>query len=537
MKCSSFFLLGGVLWWAASAPAGLTGYEALTEWDSLPKAKTGEVAGLASSYDRDGGNEDYNFYESPTKTDANGIPEPLDYDANTVITTLTGPGIITRFWMPHRTADQNFPIKVTVDGSTVINTNSSTFFSGSYAYMNSPLSSTLLGGQVGYDPIAFQHSLVIESRNFANNSSYYQFGYRLLDSSQSVTPYTGTLTPAQQAARDAAAGIININNVGANPAGPSATSTVIQHSAATISGHAAMSIADLAGSGEIRRLNLKMAGAGDAALDGLRLRVRYDGAADYAIDVPVSQFFGAGHQRVAYKSLPIGTDGAEGFYSYWPMPYGAGAVVELYNSTGGDIGIDSAAVEYEQRPVGVNEGRLHAVFSEETTVAGQEYHQLLKVDGRGHYVGNLLYVERDNDIGRNILEGDDIIIVDGAGTLYGTGLEDAYNGGYYYNHVTVREANGDVGLPESGIEPFNGLLHMDDRDFGDNFVRTDQYRWLIDDYVPFSQGIEVLQENYGQGAGVLMGSTAFYYLVPEPSVLLLICCAWIVPVLRRPKRS
>jgi hypothetical protein len=254
----------------------------------------------------------------------------------------------------------------------------------------------------------------------------------------------------------------------------------------------------------------------DAALDGLRVRVRYDGSTDNAIDVPVSQFFGAGHERALYKSLPLGTDSPQGYYCYWPMPYRAGAVVELYNSTTADITIDSAAVEHKAGAVSPQAGYLYAVYNESQ---GGTYHTLLNVEGRGHYVGNLLSAQ-NTGISRDFLEGDDSITVDGSLVLRGTGLEDAYNGGYYYNHVLKTTTDYDVENPENGILAYSGLLHMDDSFHGDAFVRTDQYRWLIGDSIPFTSGLEVLVENTG-GTSTRFASTAFYYLTPEPATLAL----------------
>ena len=46
-------------------------------------------------------------------------------------------------------------------------------------------------------------------------------------------------------------------------------------------------------------------------------------------------------------------------------------------------------------------------------------------------------------------------------------------------------------------------------------TRTDQYRWLIADSVPFTNGIDVKIENYDQVAGTTYGSTAFYYELPK----------------------
>lgn len=517
--------------WPCAVSAQLHGYEALSDWNNLPELKTGITAGIVSTYDQGGGNLDYNWYEWPEGFQDSTLQ--VEESIPTRIVTLAGPGILTRFQMPHAAANQSFTVKMTVDGAVVINTNSDAFLDGSYlgglygdAGGKSPLVNTLIGGQVSYEPIAFQNSLVIESNNFrwvsgppptpwAKWHHYYQYNYHQFPAGTLVTPYDGGLTDPQPAARNEV--ISMINQVGANPAGlPIAT--VLDTPGQSIPAGATLTLADLADSGQIRRLNLKMAAATDAQLDGLRLRVRYDDQPEHAIDVPVAHFFGAGHERAPYKSLPLGTEGLDGFYSYWPMPYRRRVVVELSNTTGAPIEIDSAAVEYESGSVPAERCYLHAVHREETTSDGQADYQILNVAGDGHYVGSLLYVARDGT-NRNILEGDDIIVVDGDHVLYGTGLEDGYNGGYYFNHVLDQSDDGDVPDPESGTGPYHGLLHMDDEDFGDTSFRSDQYRWLIPDYVPFTESVNVTVENFGNGADVLFGSTAFCYLLPELATL------------------
>jgi len=538
MKRASFITLwtGAVLCVLGGTAAGqFNGYEALSQWPSLPLAKTGVTAGLASSYDRTGGNDDFNYYQSPTG--------PQTTDGPTTIVTLTGPGVITRFWMPHATANVGFDVKMSIDGVPLaINTNSNAMLDGTVGYMTAPLVSTRAGGQVSYEPIVFQTSLVIESNNWwktdapsygwAKNHHYYQYGYHQLPAGTVVTSYTGTLTAEQTAARADVTDMIA--NVGSNPAGASGSAVVPAQGAQSIPAGGTLALADLPVSGTIRRLNVAMAGASDAELDALRLRVRYDGRADNAVDVPVSHFFGAGHGRAPYKSLPLGTVSPDGFYCYWPMPFRQGVTVELYNAGGAAVAIDSAKVEYEAAAVAPQTGYLHAAYREEMTTAGQEYHQLLSAAGQGHYVGNLLYVQTP-DVYRSILEGDDIITVDGTDVLHGTGLEDAYNGGYYYNHVLVQTDDGDTSYPRSAIGPYSGLLRMNFDTFAppDSYVRSDQYRWLIGDCVPFTEGIDVKIENYGQRGGILFGSTAFYYVVPEPGTLLLLAAGAVAPFVRR----
>ena len=484
-----------------------TGYEGLLSWSSLPRAKHNNHAGLASSWDRSGGNLDFNNYQQPPGH-TSGDVDPV------TIVSLNGPGLLTRFWMPHATANQAFPLRIFVDGQLAIETDTNTFLGGDFGYFNDPLVSTLIGGQVSYEPILFQESLRIESANFSSpelrSRHYYQWSYILLSEHAIVPPYTGTLTAAQMEARSLVVAMLAA--VGDNPAGPSADAIVIDHVDRTIEAGSSFNIAALSGSGCLRRLNIQLSDPSDNSLDGLFLRVRYDGLSANAIDVPISHYFGAGHGRTPYCSLPLGNEPSGRFYSYWPMPYRSGIIVELYNATEVPILLTASELEYEVRPVLPEEGSLHVVHSEATTSTGQAWHSILSVMGSGHYVGSLLYVE-DRDVDPTILEGDDLVVVDGQTFIFGTGTEDAYNGGYYYNHAYEQSDDGDVPNPFEGTGPLYGLLRMDFPDIGNDLVRTDQYRWLIADAIPFDKQIEVAIENHGERGGVLFGSVAYYYLL------------------------
>jgi hypothetical protein len=515
-------LLGSVLPATSSADA-LHNYESLLNWSDLPRAKFLITPGLAGSYDRLGYNYDYNNYLWP--------PGRITTDANTVITELSGPGLITRFWMPHAAANAAFTVRIFVDGILRIDTNSNTFLDGNYDYITSPFVQTLLGGQTSYESIAFQNSLRIESNNFAPGGGwarehhYYQYNFQLFPPSTVVTPYTGTLTPQQLEARTAVAA--TLTHLGQNPAGPDPAAMILTAPAQTIPPLTSLPLADLAGPGRIRRLMLKMpSDSNDADLLDIHLRIRYDSLPAWAVDVPVAHFFGAGLGRALYKSLPLGTDSPDGFYSFWPMPFRRQILVELYNSSlEHPVSIGTAQIEYETVSLPCDTGYLHTLYMHEITVANQLYHHLLTINGTGHYVGNILSIEQADDA-RSILEGDDIITIDpGAASeiiLNGTGLEDAYNGGYYYNHVLEQTNDGDIPNPVSGFAPFHGLLYMDFFDLpGFSRTRTDQYRWLIPDFVPFTHGIDVKIENYNAQAGVAFTSTAFYYLIPDTSPICL----------------
>jgi hypothetical protein len=110
-----------------------------------------------------------------------------------------------------------------------------------------------------------------------------------------------------------------------------------------------------------------------------------------------------------------------------------------------------------------------------------------------------------------MLEGDEIITVNGADVLHGTGLEDAYNGGYYYNWVAVQADEPEGVMPQSATRPLHGILYVG-REAG--YARADQYRWQIADRIPFSRSLDVKIENRYAVTGAVWTSVAFWYQQP-----------------------
>lgn len=514
--CAVAWGLSGLI--AGAAGAQVTGYEPLSDWSSLSRSKQHLTTGLASSYDRSGGNNDRNQYLSPSGY----LNQPEDDGITVIAAEATGPGMITRMWMPHATANAGaggaLPLRIYLDGQLAIDTNTDTFFDGDHGYFDGPLTDTLIGGQYSYEPINFQHSMRVELTNWSTSGSwfrrhqYYQINYQTLPMGSIVTPYSGGLTGAQQTQRQKTVDMLA--STGSQPAGAAPAAVMHQQSSLSIGAGQSQSLASVQGSGHVRQVSLNVPGLDDQQMDDLRLRVRYDGSAESAIDIPVSHFFGAGHGRADYQSLPLTTDGAGAMTTYWPMPYRDGIQIELFNAGDGAVSINQSAVEYEAGDVSADAGYLHAQWHEQVTETGQAAHTILDAQGTGHYVGNLLYLQRDST-SRLILEGDEIVTVDGEVVQFGTGLEDAYNGGFYYNHVGVQTDDGDVPYPTSGDGPFSGLLRMDDEENGSDFVRTDQYRWYIADPIPFEDQINITIENFQEQGDVLFGSTAFFYLNPD----------------------
>lgn len=479
------------------------GYGDYLAWENWARVVPGEQAGLASSWDRAGGHFDANQYESP--------PGLIYGDLDVISRTITGPGIVDRFWMSHFAAVKPFVVQLYFDGESTprISTDSETILSGAYSYFSAPLVNTFAGGQVCYEPIPFRDSLRIETRNRANLWHWYQYSFRTFAPGTKVNSYTGTLDASAEAARLATAAMFE--NAGQHPAGESPTAIRSVVGPASLISRTSLTVADLVGPGVIRRLNVRMTDAADVELDSLRLRVFYDQNPHPAIDAPIAWFFGAGHGRAPYKSLPLGTDSPDGFYCYWPMPFHEAARVELFNMLSVPVEVDSVVVEHESQPVGEDAGYLH-VTTNHFRPNGSYWKVLASVTGTGHYVGNLLFIQQNYD-SHYFLEGDELVVVDGADSLHGTGMEDAYNGGSYYNWVPGSLSEPEGNFPPFAFRPLSGILRVE-KTASPPFSRADQYRWRIADHVPFTQSLEVTVETSYAVAYSEWTSAVFWYALP-----------------------
>ncbi|MCP4591649.1 MAG: DUF2961 domain-containing protein [bacterium] len=513
MLCRDSTAAVAALLMAAGSAAAQPGYGDYLDWTGWARVQPHMQPGLASSYDRSGGNADYSQYEWPEG--------PITDEIVCTVKTIDSPGVLHRFWMPHAASDSSFVVRLFFDGEPTprIDTTSDALFAGSFSHITPPLVDTCAGGQVCYEPIPFAESLRIESVNHqlpttrsARHKNYYHYTYQAYPPGTPLTSYTSPLSVDDQAARDHLVSMLNQS--GQHPAGSSPTAVRVTTPSTAIPAGGTQTLGQLTGPGTIRQLNVRMDLATDVELDGMWLRVRYDGDTAAAIHVPVSEFFGAGHQRAVYSSLPIGTDSADGFYCYWPMPFRESAEVELCNSTGLPIDLDSAVVEYKPGPVPADMSYLHVERRTSVFAWGDPPHQILTATGRGHYVGNLLYLDQDL-ANLYMLEGDELITVDGTVTLKGTGLEDAYNGGFYYNWVAVQPDEPEGPNPQSATRPLSGILYMD-LDSGAGYARADQYRWQIGDRVSFASSIDVSIENLYSSVGSRWTSVAFWY--EQPSV-------------------
>jgi hypothetical protein len=245
----------------------------------------------------------------------------------------------------------------------------------------------------------------------------------------------------------------------------------------------------------------------DDILSSARVRISFDG--QQTVDAPLGEFFGDGLGLYPVKSLMYGVNpGTKQFSAWWPMPYRSGYTVTLYNGSGETLSTGSSAVTSAPDaaagaalgPAG-QFGYFHATSNLSHTTQGAD-HTDLATTGWGKFVGVTSTNRGDPGYGRGYMEGNEHVYVDGAKTpqIIGTGTEDFYEGGWYFN-------NG----PFSN--PINGNPAQEDSTFiGCASDCIGAYRLMLADAVPFSNQISFgIEHGPTDNVPAVYGSTSYWY--------------------------
>ena len=217
-------------------------------------------------------------------------------------------------------------------------------------------------------------------------------------------------------------------------------------------------------------------------LNNTRIRMFWDGEPTPSVDAPLGSFFGMG-QFGAYptRSLVVGMDAADNLYCYLPMPFRHQATIDLVSSRA----IPTVGVTYEVRhkPFGGgfdDVGYFRTSFTATTpAVFGQDI-PILDTVGSGNLVG--VTASYAGDLLRSYLEGDERIYVDDCNSpaFYGTGAEDFFNGGFYFDHgLYTQPMSGNTAHLTGGDRPDRGLplLPAGHRAVQETYPGIDPARW------------------------------------------------------------
>ncbi len=465
----------------------------------------GEKCAQASSYDR------ASKYDEKTGKyihwDANGDGEGIirrEGDKE-VIAEMKGPGCIWRIWsaMP-----QQGRVAIYLDGQEkpAIDLPFENYFSGDTPPFNYPMLSYNLAkvgcqGQNLYMPIPFQKSCKIVAD--PGWGHYYQFTYDTFPNDTKVPTFSNALVSE----KENAAALQKVNDffkdhLGEDPAGKREGEETLTKKVTVEPGETAV-IAKLDGPQAITALKAKMSFTDRedqmAGLRKLALRITWDGQDKPAVWCPLGDFFGTAPGENLYKTLMTGMT-KDGYYSYWYMPFGRTAVVELVND--GKVA-RSAEFEIAHAPLGREFdglGYFHAKWHRDTFKLSRDRWPdwvMLRTKGRGRYCGVMLHVW--NPRGGWWGEGDEKFFVDGEKfpSTFGTGSEDFFGYAWCDPHLFQK--------------PYHAQT-MTQMNKGHQSV----LRWNICDNVPFETSFEGCIEKYDHpGPGVRYANTVYWYLSPD----------------------
>ncbi|MGH3762669.1 DUF2961 domain-containing protein [Actinophytocola sp.] len=488
---------------ATAASNGPVGWDTYRRLDLLPDLASGSRTKQFSSFARNGSNDDgFVGTYSCLRTDGPGC----------VLAEDRGPGEVSSIWFTRDEGDVTATgnIRVVLDGVTVLDANLQSVVDGELgAPFVWPLVSNAdqtSGGVTIKVPMPYRDSMLITT---TNNPLFYHVSHREFASAEGVTrfdpadPATDVVNTLRQAGR--------IDPKPAQPGATTDTTTVSPGPGGTAT------LADLTGPAAITALRLRVpdGAATEANLNGLRLRMTFDGRT--TVDSPVAEFFGAPLGERDVRSLMSGMDPAPGgwYGSWWMMPYASSANVSLVNTTGAAIpGIDAeithAPNEKWVGELGPSGGAGH--FTTESragaSTPGRDW-PVVDRSGRGRFLG-VTQVVRNQIAGgneRGYLEGDERAYVDGAlsPAFHGTGTEDYYESGWYFNRGEY-----------SGV--FTGDTGHRIR-AGSCAVECDaMYRLQVGDAMSFTTGLRFGIEHGPQNDyQVDESSTAFLYTKPDLS--------------------
>ena len=202
------------------------------------------------------------------------------------------------------------------------------------------------------------------------------------------------------------------------------------------------------------------------------------------------------------RALPVGIDANNYLYVYFPMPFASNARIDLVSQR--TASTDSITFEIKHKAFTdsfTNVGYFKTFFNPQSHTAGDGGDILiLDVEGSGNFLGAVESMQ-GNSTSRWYLEGDERIYVDESQStaIYGTGTEDFYNAGWYFNQ----------GL-------FTRPMHGNTAHVVDTVDKTAAYRLFLQDAIPFKKHFRAGIEHGGTNdATENVWTLAYYYFKPN----------------------
>lgn len=430
-----------------------------------------------SSSDLTGNNEDYNHFKGKTQ------------EGELILADLKGPGFVSRFWLTG--IETNRFVRFYFDGERIprIEFTRNDLAHGMISPFNiEPLSIDEQNCWHTYVPIPFAERLLITTEDAGYQygewpKMYYQINWQPLPRGQTIQSFSADYEEALRrvAQQWADNDFMPLPVVDHSVEVPAQGRITLWESEGT--GHIAFFVLDP------QWMNIPSALTRDQLLRDVTLQMYWDGHEEPSVSVPLGDFFGSMWKRWRGQSMLFGSKGNI-FYSRFPMPYRSGARIELVNESDHLFAMKIGILKGEA--LDDRYGYFHAGWRN-SGANERTPHDVLKTNGRGRYIGcHLAVVSRDRNFW--VLESDERMYRDGATQPFwdGTGLEDYFNGGWYYQNVFFR--------------PLHGVQNK-------STFRAVQYRMHVPDPVLFDQSFRIyFERGPRQSSRADYESVAYYYL-------------------------
>lgn len=320
-----------------------------------------------------------------------------------------------------------------------------------------------------YYPVAFQRRLIVALDGLGDNDFYYYQCDAAFDAS-SFEPAPGTLServppeqlPPEQLPpeplppeglllerRRASEQLVRFGQPGGAPA------ITLLSEPIELDAGAARDL-QVSGPATLLELTVRLPDRDYTALSDVRVLVRWDGAAEPAIDVPLHDLFGGGRVPPALSSLALTSelDAEQRVLALkLPMPFSRSADLRLENRGSSPIAFELSARGDRALPAEPF-GHLSVRDREVLGPTSARSYAAASATGRGRLVGACSHVRAFPDIyagfqisALNVLEGDVSATVDGRLALAGTGSEEYADNVFYFQdspQATAFAQNWDV---------------------------------------------------------------------------------------------
>ncbi|MEO5626889.1 MAG: DUF2961 domain-containing protein [Dokdonella sp.] len=420
----------------------------------------------------------------------NAFPERWLYRDGTEVVVFDerGPGAVTRLWLTtgfgtSTCIDPGVRVRFYVDGAVAptLDVALAALFDGTTAPFTAPLVAARAqssGGYVSYVPIAYAQSLRISLLNAENGGVnpcqpvgadptrrllWFQLQHHRIVPGTPVTSFS--------AGHDEPGWRAFLAHAGDDPWN---AMLAPQNANWILAPGAMLTLATRSGAEWLRGIRLQLP---RSAYAQVKLRLRFDGAT--TVDVPLADFFAtAASATLPARGVLLGEDASGWLYAWLPMPFTQDAEVSLIADAGLPASIAVAsALSFDNAVVPTNAGTLTTTLTDNCVAGGAL--PLYADGGAGKIVGVSARYDANGAGTRGYLEGDERAAIDGAiaPAWYGTGVEDFYNGGFYFDQGAY-------------ARPLSGATEVD----VDGHGATAVYRLLPTDSLVYANGVRLHQE-------------------------------------------